>query len=1009
MDRFTHMRALGSMRRNARVWHVLLLSAMGAALHGCTPTRDQSVAAIRNRAATIAHGPGILAGAQPPVCVETATAALTSCANAPSADALRGLMRDAGTLGDVRRDSASPLLTNAMARLDLLSAGRDTMILYRAERAFSAAAHQDSSNDALLTDLSAARLALYAHTGEFRHAAGALDASARASRHGTTTVAACWNTIVALQALRLARQQAVAIAQCRAKLPDAAPRFSQLMAPGNASADTGRVRATGWDVRTWERAWVELLPRFADALVSKQVDAQQRAGAALDSVVGDSLFRAIDQSVARAVRELREAAANPAVLRALAQSHRVLARDRAAGRGRAPVERLAAINEALLTAPRRSEVERWLRLARANQLLIRGETREALAEYQAARRPDEASSSIAGGRIAYNIAATRMAAGERLEAVREFEAAARACAEARRNQCALSASSLAAGVSSLIGDAGRYGDNLARALAYLDGARPAQQWSLLTELWQYAESEGLLAASAVMFAESQAAARETGNMSLIVDEVILHARGCAARNDVPCLRRDLQVMRDAQAATPAGEQREAYAGDILWIAGELALRQAPASAPRVLDSAVQLVDRSGNVVRQLRPRLALAKSLLLNGDSARSLSVLNAALELLARAEATQTSVFDRASLQRYAAGFRELATALLLARGQAHAALRAMVGRPFAGAPVQDCSARRRPATIAIRSLGDSLLIWSSDDCFSTVRVVAGAQALLVALHRETWSDEQLSRAYDTLIRPELERGARGNQPSMAVRLSVDGALAGVPWAALRDRDAGRFFVEAYRIELVEQYDAPAPVELSGRTALTIVDAVSVAGADALPYARREVVMLQSLWQDRASVVAGEGQMTLLNRAVSGKPVLHFVGHARFNQMRPERSYLQLGGLNPTKWFAVEIARARLRGWPTVVLAACETVVAGESGGSGFDSLAGAFLDAGAASVIGATAPIDDRTTQQFVRFLHVALARGAGAAEALQSAQLAAMQSDDPALRSPRTWAVFHLLGRR
>jgi CHAT domain-containing protein len=106
------------------------------------------------------------------------------------------------------------------------------------------------------------------------------------------------------------------------------------------------------------------------------------------------------------------------------------------------------------------------------------------------------------------------------------------------------------------------------------------------------------------------------------------------------------------------------------------------------------------------------------------------------------------------------------------------------------------------------------------------------------------------------------------------------------------------------------------------------------------------------------------------------------------------------------------------VVLAACDTRGVssmprgrdggGWSGGTGLVSLANGLQHAGAQQVIGALRPIDDAATQVFMVDLHRALRDGKTAAEALQVAQLASVESEDPARRTPRVWAAFQLLGR-
>jgi CHAT domain-containing protein len=95
-------------------------------------------------------------------------------------------------------------------------------------------------------------------------------------------------------------------------------------------------------------------------------------------------------------------------------------------------------------------------------------------------------------------------------------------------------------------------------------------------------------------------------------------------------------------------------------------------------------------------------------------------------------------------------------------------------------------------------------------------------------------------------------------------------------------------------------------------------------------------------------------------------------------------------------------------VLAACQSVNAGQGRSSGFTGLAGALLAAGADGVIGGLWEVEDARTRILMTELHRALRAGEGGAAALRQAQLRMLASSDPALRTPAAWAGFRYVGR-
>jgi CHAT domain-containing protein len=150
--------------------------------------------------------------------------------------------------------------------------------------------------------------------------------------------------------------------------------------------------------------------------------------------------------------------------------------------------------------------------------------------------------------------------------------------------------------------------------------------------------------------------------------------------------------------------------------------------------------------------------------------------------------------------------------------------------------------------------------------------------------------------------------------------------------------------------------------------------------------------------------------REIDTHPVLHFAGHAVFDDESPDASYLVLAPGNSgdsDRLYVRELAGARFRRLRLVVLSACSSIAPAPGRGGGLWGLAQPFLARGAVDVVGSVWPVDDRPVAALMTAFHAALLRGAEPAVALQEAQRMALASSDPALASPAAWAAFVVLG--
>jgi CHAT domain-containing protein len=110
----------------------------------------------------------------------------------------------------------------------------------------------------------------------------------------------------------------------------------------------------------------------------------------------------------------------------------------------------------------------------------------------------------------------------------------------------------------------------------------------------------------------------------------------------------------------------------------------------------------------------------------------------------------------------------------------------------------------------------------------------------------------------------------------------------------------------------------------------------------------------------------------------------------------------------AERIAGLRLGNLRLAILSACQTLSRREGGSYSYDGLAEAFLAAGAGGVIGSLWAIDDETTTRLMARLHRELAAGLAPAEALRSAQLAALREPGGGTTGLPTWAAFRYITR-
>jgi len=179
----------------------------------------------------------------------------------------------------------------------------------------------------------------------------------------------------------------------------------------------------------------------------------------------------------------------------------------------------------------------------------------------------------------------------------------------------------------------------------------------------------------------------------------------------------------------------------------------------------------------------------------------------------------------------------------------------------------------------------------------------------------------------------------------------------------------------------------------------------DPLHGARAEASALARLYPAHDLLVDSDATPAEFMRRAQRASVIHYAGHAVFDDARPERSYLVLAGDSASGQLTADsISVLKLGGVRLVVLSACRTLRTREGRSGGFAGLSGALLAAGAGGVVGSMWDVDDSLAQPLMLAFHREYLAHHDPAEALRAAQLLQLRRR----RSPAGWAGFRYAGR-
>jgi CHAT domain-containing protein len=514
-----------------------------------------------------------------------------------------------------------------------------------------------------------------------------------------------------------------------------------------------------------------------------------------------------------------------------------------------------------------------------------------------------------------------------------------------------------------------------------------------------------------------------------VEALLGRARIRSVQGRSPAAARDVALAESFLAEIRAEEARK-WLSEVVHFSRALVAPVTTSMAE--LDSAVAFfgeADNRSNLGWLLPALLQRADVRLARGDLAGATADLGAATAHVRGISLSHPEASLRAAgMEQARSRFDQLAM-LHLRAGDTIAALQAVERGRVSFAPGYGASALSagRPAAppgqvaLEYALIGDTLLTWtlrggevrllrqtvSRGHVFA---MIERSGAALESPARAALARPYLAQLYDLLVRP-VDRGPAGTP----LVILVDGEIAGVPFGALLDARRDRYLVQDHPMRFagtLAEAARPTPPPHRSAPALLVADpafdAAQYPTLDRLHGARAEADSLRAVY--RASVVlqgAAATRDALRDRA-PGAGVIHYAGHAVFDDARPERSALVLAGADTTGRLTAEAVNAlQLRGVRLVVLAACRTVRAREGRSGGLAGFSGALMAAGAGGVVGSLWDADDRLTQPLMLAFHRAYRRSGDPAAALREAQLEMLRSRDPERRSPAAWAGFRYIG--
>lgn len=255
---------------------------------------------------------------------------------------------------------------------------------------------------------------------------------------------------------------------------------------------------------------------------------------------------------------------------------------------------------------------------------------------------------------------------------------------------------------------------------------------------------------------------------------------------------------------------------------------------------------------------------------------------------------------------------------------------------------------------------------------------------------------------------------------LIPDDVLDGLPWAGLPTADpaggVSRALVTHGPVVELVSWRPVAPERDRGGTdprrlpllAVGVDDIAANGDLAALRFAEAEARAVAALWPNGEvdlRLGAGADLLPVTDTALGPYGAIHVATHAVVHQGLPGRSTLRLGGDGHSSPLTIQAVRRLDIDAELVFLSCCEGAKVGRDTGSGLNSFARAFLQAGAHAVLAPSIRVEDEPSRVMAELFYRYWLEGRSRAAALRAAQLE-FQEQYPRWRHPHYWAFLRLI---
>jgi CHAT domain-containing protein len=950
------------------------------------------------------------------------------------------------------RAQADPDALHAAALIDLAWSEYDGIALQRSVSYLQTASRMSNSSAAIMADLAAALLVRAERHRQPRDLLEAIETADGAVELDPRSAAARYNLALGLERLGLEAEAwrawkefltvdlvspwAAEIRRRRASTrpperPEPQPDASRADIAAYVADEPGAAMFLGFDrtLGAWGQAILGGDTLRADSLLR------------FARTIGEELERTgRDASLAKAARTIDRTLSTPAGRNLLARAHRdysAALRTYRAGDTRAADRQFARVDAAATASPL---LRLWARHHRAAALVQQGRTapaesllRALLTEVDTLRYPSLA------GRTLWVMATLALRAGRYEGAMHAARSAAPLLARAGERENVGAVQTIAADAEQYLPDRTAVYTAVQEALTTLQPFRRSV-WlhNVLYNLARLADADRLPRLAIRAQSEGLEVAESIGQPLWIAEARIARARLLATAGQRREAEADLAAARPLVATLSTGGAREWFEADLRLSEAVASLTGDPARAVEGADSAARFFEDRQNVIRLLPALVTRASAALSLGNVGAATADLDRVLELLDRQGGEIGSIELRASLLE---GARQVVDQLVMLRVHAdrpRVALEALERARLSLVRVARRSDKSSAVALELPPghlaaeyalIGDTLLVWTvvgtrvhlEQTTVDRSRLTGTIERVRAALELRTAMGPALERdlalLYDWLIRPVRRDFAPPDAPFLLV---TDREIGSVPFAALRDSSRKRYLIEEHPVRFASSLadaSANSPAAKRGQSEVLLVadpafEASAFPGLARLPGAAAEARAIAAYYPNTKLLDGPAASRHAFTAAVQRVGIVHYAGHAVFDDERPEQSLLVLapdgGSEAGTRLTAAEIERLDLASLRLVVLSACETIRSRTGRSGGFAGFARAFLAAGAGGVVGSLWRVEDQQTRALMESFHRAYSQSGDGAVALRVAQLELIRSGDPASSAPAAWAGFRYAGQ-